>query len=331
MVMVPMKKNKAGGVITFHTPFSVSSLELQECTVDVKDNTDTRESVLLPRQRPKSTSECVSSDTTEKQSPRPKLRPKQDCVSHTSLRQPQAKMEVENQQGRKIIKPLLDTENALLKEFEVFLSQWDATQLKRKELLHKRWTDRVWLPLQRRLEDHVSSCSLAEAKRRQTLYSQFLHHCNIKGYVFLETYDPKEYNPFLLSIKKSYKLNIENIKEPLYLQLHERLMQRRITPCEAGCKYTIRHIKKLPQSDRPQATTPLQVSFSYPASAPSETPVEDETQGRELSRLDTIPYHVTSTATESGMCHRATCWFSRCGCLQEPATLQLLTGLPTFK
>ncbi|KAF3702762.1 hypothetical protein EXN66_Car018450 [Channa argus] len=224
---------------------------------------DTRRSVLLSSTKLRSSSECVSSDITDKQSPSgPKLRPKQECLPHTTHRELQAKMEAENRQWRKTIKPLLDTENALLKvsqkdslasvtclifvfieELETFLSQRDTTQLRRKELLHKHWTERVWFPLQSRVED--------------------------------------------------------------------------------GCKYTIRHIKKLPQSDRPftesvvpWAKTPLQVSFSYPASASRKTPVEDETEGRELSRLDTIPYHVKAAATTDGLCHRPTCWFSRCGCPQ---------------
>ncbi|XP_067337150.1 protein FAM228A isoform X2 [Channa argus] len=177
--MIPMKKNN--GVITFHTSFPVSSLKLQECTTDVKDNMDTRRSVLLSSTKLRSSSECVSSDITDKQSPSgPKLRPKQECLPHTTHRELQAKMEAENRQWRKTIKPLLDTENALLKELETFLSQRDTTQLRRKELLHKHWTERVWFPLQSRVEDGVSTCSLVEAKRFQSLYSQFLHHCNTK-------------------------------------------------------------------------------------------------------------------------------------------------------
>ncbi|XP_067337148.1 protein FAM228A isoform X1 [Channa argus] len=179
IVMIPMKKNN--GVITFHTSFPVSSLKLQECTTDVKDNMDTRRSVLLSSTKLRSSSECVSSDITDKQSPSgPKLRPKQECLPHTTHRELQAKMEAENRQWRKTIKPLLDTENALLKELETFLSQRDTTQLRRKELLHKHWTERVWFPLQSRVEDGVSTCSLVEAKRFQSLYSQFLHHCNTK-------------------------------------------------------------------------------------------------------------------------------------------------------
>lgn len=108
----------------------------------------------------------------------------------------------------------------------------------------------MWFPLQRSVERRVSKYGPGEAKRRQSLFSHYLHHCNIKvvhsgcftccfcdfyymlkrkkdclnvlnlrifisptyfhcfnvfniqGFVFLETYDLKEYNPFLLSIKQ---------------------------------------------------------------------------------------------------------------------------------
>ncbi|KAG8011235.1 hypothetical protein GBF38_005939 [Nibea albiflora] len=122
-----------------------------------------------------------------------------------------AKMEAESQQAKEIIQPLLDTENGFVKELERFLSQRDVAELRRRELQHKRWTERVWFPLQRKVEEHASSCSPVEAKRRQSLYSHYLHHCNTKGFVFLETYDPKEYNPFLLNIKQPHYFKADTL------------------------------------------------------------------------------------------------------------------------
>lgn len=53
-------------------------------------------------------------------------------------------------------------------------------ELRRKEVQHKRWTEQVWFPIQKKVEERVSRCSPVEAKRRQSLYSHYLHHCNIK-------------------------------------------------------------------------------------------------------------------------------------------------------
>ncbi|TNN61605.1 Protein FAM228B [Liparis tanakae] len=89
-------------------------------------------------------------------------------------------MEADRQQLEEITQPLLDTQSGLLKDVERFLRHRDVTELRRRELLHKRWTERVWFPLQRRLEEHVSSCGPAAAKRRQSLHGHYLHHCNTK-------------------------------------------------------------------------------------------------------------------------------------------------------
>ncbi|XP_041815306.1 protein FAM228A [Chelmon rostratus] len=218
-------------------------------------------------------------------------------------------MEAENQQVKEIIQPLLDTETGFVKELERFLSQRDVAELRRRELLHKRWTERVWFPLQRRVEEHVSSRGPAEAKRRQSLYSHYLHHCNTKGSVFLETCDLREYNPFLLNIKQPQylKLTAAALKDPLYRQLHERLKEKRTArSCEAGCKY------KLPQSNRPlsesvasQADIVLQASSIYPVSVSRKAPANDETEGRKTGRLDTVPHHIRATATADRRCHQS--------------------------
>lgn len=69
---------------------------------------------------------------------------------------------------------------AFMEELERFLSQRDVAELRRRELQHKRWTERVWIPIQRKVEEHVSSCSPVELKRRQSLYTHYIHHCNAK-------------------------------------------------------------------------------------------------------------------------------------------------------
>ncbi|XP_056260827.1 protein FAM228A isoform X2 [Seriola aureovittata] len=299
------KKDTASGLITFHTPFPVSLLKPEECTAGVKDATGARKWPSQPSVMPRSSSGRVRAGERDEASPSgSQPGAKQDWPSHTSLRQ--------------------------LQELERFLSQRDVTQLRRRELLHKRWTERVWFPLQRRVEEHVSSCSTLEVKRRQSLYSRYLQHCNTKGFVFLETYDLKEYNPFLLNIKKPqyFKLNTADLKDSLHLQLHQRLEEKRTArSCEAGCKYTGRQAKKLPHSDRPlsesvtpQASTPQQASSSS-----RKTPVVDEAERRKFSRLDSIPYHINATATPDGRCHQTSCCFSTSGSLQQ------LQSFPTFK
>ncbi|XP_037606781.1 protein FAM228A isoform X2 [Sebastes umbrosus] len=330
-------KKRNTGVITFHTPVPVSMFKSEECMAYVKDATGRRESPSQPRTRTRSTSKCVrveKGDEASSSGPRPDT--KQACLSHASLRRLQAKMEAENQQVKDIIQPLLATENGFVKGLESFLSRRDVTELRRRELLHKRWTESVWFPLQRRVEEHVSSCSPVAAKKRLSLYSDYIHHYNTKGFVSLDVYDPREYDPLLLHIKKPhfFKLSTADLKDPLYLQLHERL-KRTDRSCESGCKYTRRQVEKLPQSARPLSEfatslsdTLLQASSNRRRTASRKTPVEDETEGRS-SRLDTVPYHIRATATPDGWCHHTGCWFSRCGRRPQPANSDQLQSSPT--
>ncbi|XP_039638325.1 protein FAM228A isoform X3 [Perca fluviatilis] len=309
--MSPKKNNSASGVITFHTPFHVSLLKSEECMAVGKDATDRRKSPSHPSERTRSISKCVRAEKKDESSPSgPQSGATQYWLSHTSIRRLQAKMEDDNQQVKATIQAILDTENGFMKELERFLGQRDVTELRRRELLHKRWTERVWFPLQRRVKKHVSSCSPVAVKRRLSLYSHYLHQCNSK-------------------------LSTADLKDPLYLQLHERLKEKRTArSCEEGCK---RQEEKLPQSDRPlsesvtsQADMLLHASSNHPVTASRKTPVVDETEGRKSSRINTIPCRrLFATATPDGRCHQTSCWFSRCR--QQAASVQQLQSSPTSK
>ncbi|XP_034060230.1 protein FAM228A [Gymnodraco acuticeps] len=330
--MSTKKKNTPSGVITFHTHFPVGLLKSEERMVDVKGTTESRKTPMQPSMSMRSPGECVRAEESEEASPSgSKLGGQQGWLSHTSLRRLQRNMEAENQQVKEITQPLLDTEHGFVKELEKFLIRQDFTELRRRELLHKRWTERVWFPLQRRVEEHVSSCGPAVCKGRQSLYSHFLHHCNSKGFVFLEHYDVKEYDPFLLHIKKPRYLNVKlgtaDLKEPLCLQLHERLKEKRTaSSCEAGFRYTRSQVEKLPQSN-----ILLQAFSHHPVTAARNTPVVNEAEGRKSNRFVNIPYRISSTATPDGRCHRNGCLVSKRGCPQRPASLQQHQSLLTSK
>ncbi|XP_028253725.1 protein FAM228A [Parambassis ranga] len=148
-------------------------------------------------------------------------------------------MEAENQQLQELIQPILKTEKDLMMDLDRFLSQRDVTELRRKELLHKRWTERVWFPLQKQVEERASSCGPVDARRRQSLYSHYLHHCNSKGCAYLDTYNLREYNPFLLNFKMPHKLMSADSQD-----LH--LYEKRASPASVTVD-TSRNADKLPQ------------------------------------------------------------------------------------
>ncbi|KAM3603323.1 uncharacterized protein V6R79_020325 [Siganus canaliculatus] len=194
-------KKQAMGVIQFHTSLPVGLMKSQVCKAE--DATESRTGPFQPNVRMKSSS--VKAEEKDEASP---SKSRQERLSLTSLRQVQATAKAEHEQAKEIIQPLLDTANGFVKELELSLSRWDVAEMRRRELQHKRWTERIWFPLQWRVEEHVSSCGPKEVKRQQSLYSDYLHYCNTKGFVFLETWDLREYNPFLLNIKRPHSFKV---------------------------------------------------------------------------------------------------------------------------
>ncbi|CAJ1077125.1 protein FAM228A [Xyrichtys novacula] len=316
--MSPKKKRTTHGVITFHTPFPAKLLKSEGGTADLKDPAET---IRSPSQQ-RSPFKSEKAKQSESSSSGSQLSPTQNLLSHSSLRQLQVKMETENH----LVKKILETENGFMKDLEKFFRHRDVNELRRRELLHKRWTERVWFPLQRRVEERVSRCSPVDAERRQRLYSHYLQHCNTKGFVFLETYDLKEYDPFLLNTKQPrfFKLSAADFQDPFYL--HERLKDQKEARCEAGCK------QKRPQSDHPPAQPAAPhhdiyhlVSSSYQSSASRKTTTtEDVTRGRKSSRLDAIPCHILASAAADGRCNQQGCCSSRRGRHQQSASSQQL-------
>ena len=67
-----------------------------------------------------------------------------------------------------------------MQDLERFLGRRAVAELRRRELLHKRWTERVWLPIQRRVEDHFSRRCDHEADRLRCLNADYISHCNAK-------------------------------------------------------------------------------------------------------------------------------------------------------
>uniref|UniRef100_A0A3Q2VKQ7 Family with sequence similarity 228 member B n=1 Tax=Haplochromis burtoni TaxID=8153 RepID=A0A3Q2VKQ7_HAPBU len=286
--MSHMKKKGPSGLIAVHSPFPVSLLKSEECVTDVKHTTESKKS------------RRSSSQQRER--------------TRSTCRQLQAKMKAEKQQVKEILQPLQETENGFIKELEFYLSQRDVTELRRRELLHKHWTEHVWFPIQQRVKAHVSSCP--EAKRRHNLYNHYLHVCNSKGNVFLETYDPQEYDPLLLNIK----MQQVNNQGSLGLRLNERPTGKRFYSSLGSAERRTKSHRPLSESVKSQANKRLHASSKYPACGSIKRPVVVETDRSKCSRPNTIPLHISATATSDGRCHQTSCWFSRCGCLQEPSS-----------
>ncbi|NXB40671.1 F228B protein, partial [Eulacestoma nigropectus] len=91
---------------------------------------------------------------------------------------------------------ILDREN-FVREVDRYLRHSDFLDLRKTEILYRKYLEDVSQPFLQKMKDQMDSQSEEEVrKRRQEQFSQYLNYCTKKGYLFLDHYDPSEYDPF---------------------------------------------------------------------------------------------------------------------------------------
>ncbi|XP_066036112.1 protein FAM228B isoform X2 [Chamaea fasciata] len=91
---------------------------------------------------------------------------------------------------------ILDREN-FVREVDRYLRHSDFLDLRNTELLYKKYLEDVSEPFMQKIKDQMDSQSREEVQKRlQEQFSQYLNYSTKKGYVFLDDYDPSEYDPF---------------------------------------------------------------------------------------------------------------------------------------
>ncbi|XP_032441039.1 protein FAM228A isoform X2 [Xiphophorus hellerii] len=169
----------------------------------VKETTERRWSIAQPSVRAKSSLACVKPGTWNLVPSLcgPRYSFKQDQLCHPSFRQLQAKIKEENEEVQELLERLSNRENGFMKEKESFLTQRNIEELRKKELIHKRWTENVWFPIQMRVENHTSSCYFMDSMRHQIMHSHYLLHCQSK----IRTSGSREIRQLNLQLKKKLK------------------------------------------------------------------------------------------------------------------------------
>ncbi|KAM6221977.1 protein FAM228B-like [Rhynchocyon petersi] len=144
------------------------------------------------------------------------------------------------------VQSILYRENYLIKELDKYLQHHDLLAVRRQEILHKKWVDRVADPLQKKILEKVHSYKKIR-KRRQEELESFLKYVNKKGNAFIEHYDPKEYDPFYMSKKDPsfLKVIVPPFHDPLKKAQSDKDEERRtLLQCETGKIYTMKEFKE---------------------------------------------------------------------------------------
>ncbi|NXN10450.1 F228B protein, partial [Indicator maculatus] len=153
------------------------------------------------------------------------------------------------------VQSILDRENYFVREVDRYLRHNDFLNLRKKEMLYKKWLEDVSEPLLQKIEDKMDSQSSEEIrKRKEEQLSLYLNHCKKKkGYVTLETYDPSEYNPlFLKTCTDCWKVSVPALQDPLLEGIQRRFIETGIIKqCETGIPYSTRELNKLSKAELP--------------------------------------------------------------------------------
>ncbi|XP_045045219.2 protein FAM228B isoform X2 [Desmodus rotundus] len=174
----------------------------------------------------------------------PKLKSSKEWLEPQPLSLMQALAKEDNNAA---IQSILYRENYIIKELDKYLHQHDFLKARRKELLYKTWVDHVAEPLQKKIIEKVCSHKKIK-KRRQVELDSFLKYVNQKGNVFLEHYDPKEYDPFSMSKEDPdfLKVTIPPFCDPLKkAQCDKDEEQRILLQCETGKMQTMKEYKEV--------------------------------------------------------------------------------------
>ncbi|NWR66028.1 F228B protein, partial [Bucorvus abyssinicus] len=177
---------------------------------------------------------------------------------------------------------ILHRENCFVREVDRYLRHRDFLNLKRKEILYKKWLKDVSEPLLQKIENKMDSQSSEEIrKRKEEQLSLYLNYCKKKGYVALDAYDPSEYDPLFLKKTDCWKVSIPPLQDPLLKDIQRKFTETGIIKqCETGRPCSTREMKEVSKAELPplplsrqrmDAVEWLKVPHSYIASEVHQT------------------------------------------------------------
>ncbi|KAM6085983.1 protein FAM228B isoform 1-T3 [Theristicus caerulescens] len=149
---------------------------------------------------------------------------------------------------------ILDRENYFVREVDRYLRHNDFLNLRKKEILYKKWLEDISEPVLQKIEDKMDSQSSEEiSKRREQQLSLYLNYCKKKGYVALEAYDPSEYDPFFLkTCTDCWKVSIPTLQDPLLKGIQRKFIETGIIKqCETGRPCSTRELNELSKAELP--------------------------------------------------------------------------------
>ncbi|XP_078617933.1 protein FAM228B-like [Branchiostoma floridae x Branchiostoma japonicum] len=177
----------------------------------------------------------------------------QDWLNKKSVQGIQEKYDPSSKDTKRMYSQLLKEEDTFVQGLQSMVDYKSFLDLRKREILHKKWEERVHDPLRREIRREMSGPTYPELDRtKRTLHQKYLDYHNKKGTVFLDTMSPKEYDPLILISNRPQPLKAQTslLRDPLISQGRERTDEdRTVIRCLTGKTLSEREVEqhRLPQ------------------------------------------------------------------------------------
>ncbi|XP_072018920.1 protein FAM228B-like [Amphiura filiformis] len=161
----------------------------------------------------------------------------QNWLCHKSVRGIQEKADPESKNTKNMYMAVLDRENSFVRDIENELLHKSFLDKRKKEMLYKKWSEQIFEPIQDKIYRAMKGNYAAVDRKKRELFNDYINHRNKKGYVFLDTFDEKEYDPLSLVAPRPAPITATTgaLNDPLIAQRRERNDEdRMVIRCYTG-------------------------------------------------------------------------------------------------
>ncbi|CAG5133846.1 unnamed protein product [Candidula unifasciata] len=237
-------QKKAGGTVKVHKRDTVD--QIVDDGIREKTQLDLfKRPKHIKRQGPRALSAPASTVSLGSGSQSNQSAKTQDWLNESTIIELQKKAINESHATKQLYTNFMETERTFVKSLEDYLTHKEFTDLRKKELLHKRWTEEVYEPIRKKILDTIDKSDRNETDYlKREKHRKFLEHLNKKGVVFLDGDDREESS--VEAVNSLGKVKTKPLLDPLHTESRQRTEdEKTILLCMTGHHYTNSDLRKV--------------------------------------------------------------------------------------
>ncbi|KXJ26157.1 protein FAM228B [Exaiptasia diaphana] len=198
MLKMSRRKKQGNGRISVHTPEMIDDILREGEQETIKDSGRHHRRSASAVERSRSPEYSLNKPSTSEQTFRI-----QNWLNEKSVRNIQERTDFESRATKNMYTTLLENEGSFVTDVDRYLDHKSLLDRRKKHLLHKKWSERVFTPIKDQIDKEMNSQNYKNLeKRKRNLYNNYLDYSNKKGVVFLDVISPEEYDPLELNANR---------------------------------------------------------------------------------------------------------------------------------